>query len=132
VNGEQRDAKGERKEEGCVRGSARIEARARSRENQRAFCCAICERERIGSDRDACVVRKFLKHVIRQPASSTSGHPLTGREGQSRGERRVEKEGVGHLPVEPAGKSKGEASVFGSAGGGRRWLGGAPFEGSLR
>jgi len=132
VNGEQHEIKGEREKEACVRGSARwVEARARSRENQRAFCCAICERERIGSDRDACVVRKFLKHVIRQPASSTSGHPSTGREGWRVGWR-VKEEGVGRLPVEPAGKSKGEAPVFGSAGGGRRWLGGAPFEGSLR
>lgn len=55
-----------------------------------------------------------FEHVIRQPASSISGHRRGGESGRL-----------------PAGQIKREREV-GSVAGGRRWLGGAPFEGSLR
>lgn len=55
-----------------------------------------------------------FEHVIRQPASSISGHRRGGEFGRLSG-RQIKR-----------------GREVGSVAGGRRWLGGAPFEGSLR
>lgn len=65
-----------------------------------------------------------LTHVIRQPASSTSGHRARG------GDHIEETDPCSEGGEPPVAESKRGTQK--SVAGGRRWLGGAPYEGSLR